>query len=629
MALLQMLVVMLLSGEALVPSTGPAMGRTTAVCGRKRKEPTDEEAPAPLTAKQAARLAAESLGPDVETKEKTHHHQRSSKRKPKDDTKDVPAPTTKERREVKPWEEMGIAARLKLRGVAAAESAAAAAEMAAAAAALEDDYHTGNPYYTLDASETAAVTAWNVSTWPTAYLVGIEVTSRKAAAKMRTRGISGKVLEAAAMTAEWSVDDSLSELSRLCETARLRVVNSTSQRLERANGATMVGKGKLAQVAASIKEHDVDAVVFDDELTFSQQRNIMGELADHGCDPARLQVLDRTQLVLQIFSERARTREAKTQVALARAEYMLPRLATFMTTGAGMELRGGSAGDGGSSGGGAGAYLRGAGESQLEMDRRLFTKKIQRLKNDLEDVAAKRLASRKRKLEQADDLPLVAIVGYTNAGKTSLLNALSETTEALYADDRLFATLDPTTRRVALPGGRACKLTDTVGFLQKLPTRLIASFRATLEEITDASLLVHVVDSSSVLAQRHVAAVNAIVAELGCADIPQIRVLNKLDKSSDEDDDHTTALSIGARVVARTSATRGDGIEELLEHIEATLSAMNAPVHVLVPFTEGGLLNMIYTKGTILDLEHLDEGTKIKARVPEALRAKLQPFSIN
>ncbi|KAJ8598436.1 hypothetical protein CTAYLR_006848 [Chrysophaeum taylorii] len=528
---------------------------------------------------------------------------------------------------------MGLEGRLRLRGVAAAESAYAAAELAAAAAAMEDEFLVSSPFAHLDASEAkAAALALNTSAWPSAYLVGIDVTSRRGAAKLaeqRRRGFSS-VLEAASSAADWAVGDSLEELERLCETARLRVAGSTFQRLERANGATMVGKGKLAEVAELVAATGADAVVFDDELTLAQQRNVMAELAEKGC-PASLQVLDRTQLVLQIFSERARTREAKTQVALARAEYMLPRLATFMTTGAGMELRGGSGGGGG----GGGAYLRGAGETQLEMDRRLYGKRIQRLKKSLDDVAAKRRAIRDRKLARADELPLVALVGYTNAGKTSLLNALSDAAEPLYADDKLFATLDPTTRRVALPAGRACKLADTVGFLQKLPTRLIASFRATLEEISDATLIIHVVDASSTLAKNHVDSVNAILDELAPPDaprIPQIRVLNKLDRLvSDDDDDEdlaTAALEIGARVVARTSATRGDGIDELLRQIDNELSAMNAPVHCLVPFTQGHLLSEIYQTGTVVDLEHLDTGTRIKARVPQALCSKLAKFAL-
>lgn len=217
-----------------------------------------------------------------------------------------------------------------------------------------------------------------------------------------------------------------------------------------------------------------------------------------------------------------------------------------------------------------------------------------------------------------------------------MLNALSDAAEPLYADDKLFATLDPTTRRVALSTGRACKLTDTVGFLQKLPTRLIASFRATLEEIVDACLIIHVVDASSTQAKRQLDAVNAIIAQVGAADVPQIRVLNKLDRLNDAPDSTsaddpnlaTAALEIGARIVARTSATRGDGIDELLHQIDNALSAMNSPIHALVPFDQFSLLSEVYTSGTIVDLEHLETGTRVKARVPAALRAKLEAFAI-
>lgn len=529
-------------------------------------------------------------------------------------------------------DDLGLEGRLRLRGVAAAESAFAAAELAAAAAAVEDDMLTSSPFAHLDASESrAAALAFDSDSWPSAYLVGVELTSRRGAAKLseaRSRGgdEEGRALEAAA-SADWSVDDSLKELERLCETARLRVDGVTYQRLDRANGATLVGKGKLEQIAEAVIESDADAIVFDEELSLAQQRTILSELTSHGC-PKSLQILDRTQLVLQIFSERARTREAKTQVALARSEYMLPRLATFMTTGAGMELRGGSAGGGGG-GGGGGAYLRGAGETQLEMDRRLYSKRIQRLKRELDEVRDKRRAIRDRKLKQADKLPLVALVGYTNAGKTSLLNALSDAAEPLYADDKLFATLDPTTRRVALPTGRACKLTDTVGFLQKLPTRLIASFRATLEEIADACLVIHVVDSSSNLAKRHLDAVNAIISELGASEVPQIRVLNKVDSVDEDSRELREALQTGAKVVVETSATQGDGIDHLLRHIDDALSAMNEPVHALVPFEAGHLLSEVYSSGTVIDLDHLETGTRIRARVPAALKAKLEAFAVD
>lgn len=611
--------VLVLCVNALV---APPPSRRLVVRGRVRDE--EEEAPAKprgagKAARNAARLAAEALGDDrksdpkkLRARDKVAARRGGAPAEEKPERKDARS-AGKDARAVaaeddRALENLGLDDRLKLRGVAAAESAYAAAELAAAAAALEDEAFS--PFAHLDASETkAAALALDNATWPSAVLVGLDITSR------RVRPLKKSVLNAG--NVGWSVDESLTELAKLCETARLRVTSTTSQRLEVPNGATLVGKGKIEEIASLVEANRCDAVVFDDELTVAQQRTVLSELRDLGC-PTSIQVLDRTQLVLQIFSERAKTREAKTQVALARAEYMLPRLQTFLTTGAGMDSRGGS---------GGGSYLKGAGETQLEMDRRLFGKRIQKLKKDLGAVAQKRRAIRDRSLARSDQLPLVALVGYTNAGKTTILNAMSEASEPLYADDKLFATLDPTTRRVALPTGRACKLTDTVGFLQKLPTRLIASFRATLEEITDACLIIHVVDASDRLAPGHVDAVNAIIAELGAADVPQIRVLNKLDKCAAESDAEV-ALQIGARIVAKTSATTGSGIDNLLQQVDDALSAMNSPIYALVPFEHGSLLNQVYTSGTIVDLEHLEHGTRIRARVPVSLRAKLEPFAI-
>ncbi|KAH8049645.1 hypothetical protein JL720_15552 [Aureococcus anophagefferens] len=348
--------------------------------------------------------------------------------------------------------------RAKLRGVAAAEDAYNAAEL------LQEQAFAGSErngaYDALDASEVAAAQAYfNATLWPSAVLVGLELTSRRGAAKLaEQRGRGAKSSYAASLAASggaaWTVADSLAELARLCETARVRAVDATFQRADAANGQYLVGKGKIEEVARKVLDHGADAVVFDDELSLAQQRSVLAVLAEAGCDD-KVQILDRTQLVLQIFSERAQTREAKAQIALARAD--------------------------GGRGAGGGAY-RGAGESQLEMDRRLFAR-IAKLKAELGAIASKRAVARSKKLDK-EDLPLVALIGYTNAGKTSLLNALSEAAP-LYADDRLFATLDPATRRVTLPSGRACKLTDTVGFIQKLPTKLVASFRDA-EEIADA-----------------------------------------------------------------------------------------------------------------------------------------------
>ena len=541
--------------------------------------------------------------------------------------------------------EMSVEDKAKLRGVAAAEDAYNAAELLADAA--RGDLGVGEK---MDASEVAAAQVYfNATLWPTAVLVGLDLTSRRGAAKLvesRSRGSSGAYAStlAASGSTTWTIDDSLAELERLCETARLRTVGRTSQRLDAANGQYLVGKGKIEDVARLVLEHGADAVVFDDELSLAQQRSVLAELERLGCGP-RLQILDRTQLVLQIFSERASTREAKAQIALARAEYMLPRLTTFLTTGAGMESRSGGKGAGG------GAYLRGAGESQLEMDRRLFGKRISKLKGELAAIATKRKVTRAKRLDK-EDLPLVALIGYTNAGKTSLLNALSDAADTLYADDKLFATLDPATRRVALPSGRSCKLTDTVGFIQKLPTKLVASFRATLEEIADACLLIHVVDASSPLADGQMRAVFAILRELGCFDMPQITVYNKQDvlehgagprnvvvvdaplENGDENDesDVPSATTVFEDLPPHAdevlvSAATGDGIQPLLDYVDKALGKMNTKVHCLLPFDQGNLVEEIHRTGAVDEVEHLAAGTRVVARVPPSLEQRLRPFA--
>lgn len=287
---------------------------------------------------------------------------------------------------------------------------------------------------------------------------------------------------------DWTVDDSLDELRRLCETAGLEVRGRLYQQMQNPSPSTFVGPGKLDEIAEQVKTLRVRTVVFDEELSPGQGRNIQAVLGDG------VQVIDRTMLILCIFAQRARTREAKLQVSAAQMKYMLPRLSTFLTEGAGLDAKGGS--------GGGGQYLKGAGESQLEVDRRLFRKQLQRIEALIEEVQAQRDAYRAKRREQ-DTLPVVAIVGYTNAGKSTLLNTLCGSSE-VYADDLLFATLDPTTRRLALPGGKEVLISDTVGFIQKLPTKLVASFRATLDELVDADLVVHVVDASSPLASQQV-----------------------------------------------------------------------------------------------------------------------------
>ena len=246
----------------------------------------------------------------------------------------------------------------------------------------------------------------------------------------------------------WEVKESLEELARLCATAELDVVGRDFQNMQHPNPSTFIGKGKVEELVLEVKRLGVGCVVFDDELTPGQGRNLQRALE------GEVQVIDRTMLILQIFSQRARTKEAMLQVQAAQLEYMMPRLQTYLTTGAGMDSKGGA------SSGGGGQFLKGAGESQLEMDKRLFRNQLQSIKAQMDEIATQRAISREKRRDR-DDLPKVAIVGYTNAGKSTLLNRLCSSDE-VYADDLLFATLDPTTRRVALPGGKEVLVADTL-----------------------------------------------------------------------------------------------------------------------------------------------------------------------
>ena len=365
----------------------------------------------------------------------------------------------------------------------------------------------------------------------------------------------------------WTIDDSLDELQRLCETAGLEVLDRQYQSMQNPSPSTFIGPGKLDEVAAKCKALRVKTLVFDDELSPAQGRNIAEALGDGA------QVIDRTMLILFIFAQRARTREAKLQVAAAQYKYMLPRLTTFLSVGAGLDAKGGAVS------GGGGQYLKGSGESQLEVDRRLFRKQLSRIEEQINEVQMQRDAYREKR-KQRDMLPVVAIVGYTNAGKSTLLNALVGSKE-VYADDLLFATLDPTTRKLCLPGGREVLISDTVGFIQKLPTKLVASFRATLDELQDAALVVHVVDASSPLASQQVKSVQGIIHDLDAHKTPQILVLNKADAVAADPEASQRARSTSweslhealtpSHVVA-TSAADGRGLDKLKAALEAALA---------------------------------------------------------
>jgi GTP-binding protein HflX len=364
-----------------------------------------------------------------------------------------------------------------------------------------------------------------------------------------------------------SARDSLEELAELAATAGGRVVGSTTQRMRTPAAATYIGKGKVDEVAADARELGANVVIFDDELSPSQQRNLEKALG--------LKVIDRTALILDIFAMRARTREGRLQVELAQTEYLLPRLAGQWSH---LERMEGAIG------------TRGPGETQIETDRRLIRGRISRLKRDLEGVRMQRSLHRRQRRRNA--VPVVALVGYTNAGKSTLMRALSGA--KVLAENKLFATLDPVTRRMRLPSGETVLLTDTVGFIQKLPTGLVAAFRATLEELEEADILLHVLDISHPHSPEHAHVVERTLRDLGVAGRPMILALNKIDllqrdgnpvKSFSQAMELLDAAGPQPVNVVPVSAERGWGLDNLLSKIEAGLDGDLSPVEALQPAT--------------------------------------------
>jgi GTP-binding protein HflX len=361
-------------------------------------------------------------------------------------------------------------------------------------------------------------------------------------------------------------DESLNELAELARTAGAEVVARFTQRLDHPNPATYIGSGKVQEIVEAIRERGANVVIFDDELSPSQQRNLEKALG--------VKVIDRTALILDIFATRAQTREGRLQVELAQHQYLLPRLAGQWSH---LERMEGAIG------------TRGPGETQIETDRRLIRNRIAKIRRDLEEVRTQRELYRRRRAR--NNVPVVALVGYTNAGKSTLMRALSGAD--VLAEDKLFATLDPVTRRISLPSGEIVLLTDTVGFIQKLPTQLVAAFRATLEELEDADLLLHVVDISHPNAYQHVQTVEATLRELCVDRKPQLLALNKVDLLRHEDGrpvadyDEARALILGAgappRNVAIISAAKRWGLDLLRERIEEGLESGFENVELELP----------------------------------------------
>ncbi len=406
-----------------------------------------------------------------------------------------------------------------------------------------------------------------------------------------------------------SAADSLRELALLAQTAGLVVVGQASQRIRQPDPKTYLGSGKVEEIGSLAAEAMADVIVFDDELSPRHQRELERIFGDD------IRVIDRTALILDIFAQHAHTREGALQVELAQYEYRLPRLTRAWTHLA--RQAGGGAGRSGSVGG---VGLRGPGETQLEVDRREIGRRIAHLRREIEKVRAHRRRYRAQRRRAA--LPTIAIVGYTNAGKSTLLNSLSGADVLVL--NQLFATLDPTTRRIELPGGRQVLLTDTVGFIQKLPTTLVAAFRATLEEIAEAELLLHVVDITHPNAPAQAEAVLQTLEELGVEELPLVTALNKVDLLPDRRLalDHLDDFERAVPVSART----GEGFASLLAVVERELFEGMTPVKVYLPYQAGRLISVFHEQGVVDRVRHLRNAVMIEGRLPKPLVADFRPY---
>jgi GTP-binding protein HflX len=384
----------------------------------------------------------------------------------------------------------------------------------------------------------------------------------------------------------------------LTETAGAEPVHVTLQRRPTPDPATYVGKGKAQELREVSEALDVDVVIFDDELSPAQQRNLEKLFK---CD-----VVDRVALILDIFAQHAASREGMVQVELAQLRYRLPRL-----RGKGKDLS--------QIGSGVGIATRGPGETQLEVDRRRIQRRITQLERELDQLAKTRATQRKSRSRRA--LTTVALVGYTNAGKSTLLNALTQA--EVLVEDRLFSTLDPSTRRLRLPGGETVLLSDTVGFVRRLPHQLVESFRSTLEEVAEADLLVHLVDAGTPDVQHRIEAVQSVLREIDAARVPEQLVFTKTDTVDHETVQHLLASHPGAIAV---SARTGDGVGQLPVVIGDRLRALEQVLELRVPSDRGYVLAGLHRDGAVLVEVHEEGGTRVRARLPQRASSRYAEF---
>ena len=452
-----------------------------------------------------------------------------------------------------------------------------------------------------------------------AFLVGLDVRSRRtrgsvtaqaAAARdaantsqtARKEGASGRA-ESKPSIPEFDADESLAELRTLAESAGAQIAGEILQRREKPDPATLVGAGKLEEIAGAAAAVNADVLLFDHDLSPSQQRNIE-KIVDR-------RVIDRTQLILDIFARHARTREGQLQVELAQLQYMLPRLA-----GRGIEMS--------QLGGGIGT--RGPGETQLETDRRKIYRRIRHVEEQIENV--RRIRTQQRQRRESAPVATVALVGYTNAGKSTLFNALTKA--GVLSSSRMFATLDPTIRGVELPSKRKVLLSDTVGFIRNLPHTLVSAFRATLEEVQRASLVLHVSDASSRLSAEQDAQVEIVLKELEAEKKPRLRVMNKVDLLDDEVAEGLIADSARTGQTLYVSAVEGTGLDRLLERIDAMIEEDPVSrVRLSVPQKEGKLLALLEAKARIHSREYKGGNVELEVEAPESVVRRVRGWVAN
>lgn len=401
----------------------------------------------------------------------------------------------------------------------------------------------------------------------------------------------------------WPLSSSLAELERLADTAGADTVAVTTQRLDAPNPRTFVGSGKAEEIADLARAHSADLVIFDDELTPSQQSNLEKIV---GRD---VKVIDRTALILDIFALHATSKEGRLQVRLAQNQYLLPRLRGMWAHLASNRM-----------GGGVGSRF-GEGESQLEVDRRMVRKRITSIKRELAHLAEVRAIQRESRY--ASGMFKVALAGYTNAGKSSLINRLTNADVLSY--DKLFATLDSTTRRFELPEGREITITDTVGFIQKLPTTLVEAFKSTLDEITGSDLILHVIDASSPEYEGQRAAVEEVLGQIGAQDIPCIEVFNKVDLLDGEERE---ALARRYSLALRVSAQTGEGMEGLVDRIAQAAASADEHLEVVIPYQRGDLVSVAHERCHIISESHEEAGTRLTLLAGPAYAGVFEPFRV-